>query len=1116
MILPTPATRVAASISWARATLQARKAALLLFAVTALLAAGVAPAPGQSALDGFDPSANEGVRVVVVQPDGKILLGGDFTALSPHDGSTVTRNHIARLNPDGTLDTAFDPNANGVVFAIAVQPDGKILASGQFTNIGGQPRNHIARLDPTTGLADSFDPNSMGTIYAVAVQTDGKIVVSGAFRGIGGQARINIARLDATTGLADSFDPAPAPAGIIYGLAVQPDGKILAGGSFTTIGGATRNHIARLDPTTGLADSFDPNANDMVMAITVQPDGKILVGGFFDGANSIGGETRNHMARLDATSGLADSFDPNPDSAPRSIVVQADGKILAGGSFDTIGGQARSNIARLDPTTGLADSFDPGANKQVVWCIAVQADGKILAGGTFTNIAGQTRNRIARLETDGRPDRTLDAGIFGVGGYVLATAVQADGKILVGGFFSTVLGVARGNIARLNADGSLDPAFNPGANATVNAIAVQVDGKVLAGGAFTGIGGKGRNRIARLDAVTGLADSFNPNVSGGGNTAVYSIAVQADGSILVAGDFTNVGGETRNHVARLDAATGLVDSFDPNANDEVVTIAVQADGKILAGGFFNGENSIGGEARNNIARLDPMTGLADSFDPDADRGVLSIAVQPDGKILAGGQFDTIGGQTRYRIARLDAATGAADSFDPGTQTGAVISIMVQADGKILAGGRFTSLGGETRNNIARLDATTGLADSFDPNANNDVYAITLSADGKVLAGGAFTSIGGETRTLFGRLSNDTAALQNLAVTRTTITWERGGSSPHLRRVTFESSTDNLTYAPLGSGIPQSGSSNWILTGLSLPTGQNFYVRARGFYRSGYESGSESITESVRNAFVTPGAQPLNLSTRMRVQTGNNVGIGGFIITGTAPKHVLLRAIGPSLAESGVPDVLADPTLELHDGQSGLVIFANDNWRDDPVQESQILFSGLAPANDLEAAIDITLAPGNYTAVVRGRDETSGVALVEVYDLNQSAASKLANLSTRAFISTSDNIVIAGFMLGGNNGDDGIIVRGLGPSLAALGVPDALADPTLELRDGNGALLRANNDWQDDPAQASQLIAAGLALANQLEPGLAMTLPPGPYTALLAGLNNGTGVGVVEVYDLGTP
>jgi uncharacterized delta-60 repeat protein len=181
-----------------------------LMAVVGLaLAGGAAAVHGQSALDGFDPNANGQVLVVVVQPDGKILLGGDFTTLSPNGGAAVRRNRIARLNPDGTLDTAFNPNANNYrVNAIAVQADGKILAGGFFTSIGGQTRNHIARLDATTGLADSFDPNANGTeVDSIAVQVDGKILAGGAFTSIGGAARHNIARLDATTGLADSFDP---------------------------------------------------------------------------------------------------------------------------------------------------------------------------------------------------------------------------------------------------------------------------------------------------------------------------------------------------------------------------------------------------------------------------------------------------------------------------------------------------------------------------------------------------------------------------------------------------------------------------------------------------------------------------------------------------------------------------------------------------------------------------------------------------------------------------------------------------------------------------------------------------------------------------------------------
>lgn len=268
--------------------------------------------------------------------------------------------------------------------------------------------------------------------------------------------------------------------------------------------------------------------------------------------------------------------------------------------------------------------------------------------------------------------------------------------------------------------------------------------------------------------------------------------------------------------------------------------------------------------------------------------------------------------------------------------------------------------------------------------------------------------------------------------------------------------------------------------------------------------------------LPPGtAQTVNLSTRMRVESGVNVGIGGFIITGTAPKDVLLRAIGPTLVQSGISNALPDPVMELH-GPGAFSTINNDNWRDEPMQEAAIIASGIPPANNLDSAIDATLNPGAYTAVVRSANNTPGVALIELYDLNPDAASKLGNISTRAFVSTGDNRVIAGFIVGSHSGNDRIVVRGLGPSLAAFGVSNVLANPTLELRDSNGTLLFANNDWQDNPAQAAELTAAGLAPTSPLEAGIATTLSPGQYTALLGGLNNGTGVGLVEVYDRGAP
>ncbi len=263
------------------------------------------------------------------------------------------------------------------------------------------------------------------------------------------------------------------------------------------------------------------------------------------------------------------------------------------------------------------------------------------------------------------------------------------------------------------------------------------------------------------------------------------------------------------------------------------------------------------------------------------------------------------------------------------------------------------------------------------------------------------------------------------------------------------------------------------------------------------------------------AQAINLSTRMRAQTGDNVAIGGFIITGTVAKHVLLRAIGPTLAQSSISNALPDPVLELH-GPGAFATITNDNWRDDPAQEAAIIATGLPPASNLEAAIDVTLDPGTYTAVVRSTNNNSGVGLVEVYDLSQGVAAKLGNISTRALVGTGFEIVIAGFILGSHNDADRIVLRGIGPSLTATGVPNALADPTLELRDNNGALLASNNNWQDDPAQAVELIAAGLAPTNDLESAIATTLPAGSYTALLSGVNDGTGVGLVEVYDRGAP
>jgi hypothetical protein len=266
--------------------------------------------------------------------------------------------------------------------------------------------------------------------------------------------------------------------------------------------------------------------------------------------------------------------------------------------------------------------------------------------------------------------------------------------------------------------------------------------------------------------------------------------------------------------------------------------------------------------------------------------------------------------------------------------------------------------------------------------------------------------------------------------------------------------------------------------------------------------------------VAPPALHLhNISTRMRVQAGDNSVIAGFIISGTDPKKVIVRGIGPSL--SGVNGLLANPVLELHQGNSTLA--SNDDWRTG--QEAEIEATTLAPSNDLESAIVTTLNPGSYTAILSGKNDGTGIGVVEVYDLAQASNSELANISTRGFVETNDNIMIGGLIVGGSNADGKatVLVRAIGPSLSSSGLQGLLPDPTLELHDSNGATIATNDNWkvndQSQQAQEAAVRSTTLPPSNDLESAIVTTLAPGSYTALVRGKDGATGVGLVEVYNL---
>ena len=249
---------------------------------------------------------------------------------------------------------------------------------------------------------------------------------------------------------------------------------------------------------------------------------------------------------------------------------------------------------------------------------------------------------------------------------------------------------------------------------------------------------------------------------------------------------------------------------------------------------------------------------------------------------------------------------------------------------------------------------------------------------------------------------------------------------------------------------------------------------------------------------------VNISTRGSVETDSGVTIGGFIITGTDSKQVVVRGLGPTLTQFNVSGVLADPFVSLFDG-TGNVVYTNNNWKD--TQQAAIQATGLAPPNDLESAILRTLQPGNYTAVLSGKNSTTGIGLLEVY----STSSGLTNVSTRGFVGTGDNVLIGGFSSSGGNGSIQLIIRALGPTLRQFGVSGALADPTLELRDVNGNLIDSNDNWKSTNQTA--IMATGLQPPNDLESAILRTLNAGNYTAIVRGVNSTTGVALFEVYAL---
>lgn len=347
---------------------------------------------------GNNTEANNTIHAIVMQPDGKILIGGEFTA---YNG--ISSNRITRLNPDGSIDTSFDTGtgANNTIYSITLQPDGKILIGGDFTAYNDTAIKHIIRLNPDGSIDTSFNPGTgtNNTVYSIALQSDKKILIGGNFRAYNGVTRNRITRLNADGSLDTSFNIGAGAGNAVYSIAVLPNGKILIGGNFTAYNGLARNRIARLNSDGSIDTGFNTGvgADDVVCSIVLKADGKILIGGYFTTYNNV---SRNAIARLNSNGSLDTTFNPGTGANDyiRSIAQQSDEKIIIGGNFTSYNDTTRNHIARLHPNGSLDTTFNPGTGaNDIVRSVALQTNGKILITGHFTSYNGKNINRIARL-----------------------------------------------------------------------------------------------------------------------------------------------------------------------------------------------------------------------------------------------------------------------------------------------------------------------------------------------------------------------------------------------------------------------------------------------------------------------------------------------------------------------------------------------------------------------------------------------------------------------------------------------------------------------------------------------------------------------------------------------
>jgi uncharacterized delta-60 repeat protein len=620
------------------------------------------------------------VYTAAVQSDGKILIGGAFTTVN-----AISVPRLARLNIDGTRDTTWNPGTAGagsIVRDIKIQSDGKILAVGDFTTYSGSSRNRIVRTEISGAIDTTFNVGTgLGNAaYNVHIQSDGKIITAGAFNSYSGSSNNFIVRINSNGTKDTSFTIGTGFNTNVNISSLQPDGKIIAAGAFTTYSGSSNNYIVRIN-----SDGTKDNTFNVGTGLDAAGWGAGL-------NNSISYDSQNNVYLA------SDNVTYSGSSIPRIWKLKPDGtldttynagaglnrlavanlvsgsRVYTAGTFTNYKAEGATGIAMVSDSATLSSSFNPGIGfNNDVWAMTKQSTGRIIVGGAFTNYSGSSRIRIIGLNSNGTVDSGFNVGSAGAGNIVYALSTQTDDKIIVGGAFTTYSGSSTSTtrLMRLNSNGSQDLTYNTGVglNSFPFTVLARANGKIFVTGLFTTYSGSAINYIMQTNSNGSRDTSFNVGTGFNAGTVGYTAVTQSDDKLIVGGSFTSYSGSTSNRLVRINTDGTRDSTFNVGngPNNIASAVAMQSDGKIIVGGQFT---SYSGSSINRITRVNTDGTRDATFNVgtglDGNVSTNGITIGSNGIIYCLGSFTTYNGSNSRGMVAINPDGTINQTFNVGT------------------------------------------------------------------------------------------------------------------------------------------------------------------------------------------------------------------------------------------------------------------------------------------------------------------------------------------------------------------------------------------------------------------------------------------------------------------